>query len=110
MISAIPFFTKEPQIKNAAEDETVVLECEASGVPEPQIKWIHNGLPLTLSNQDSSYPRRKLTQNSITIERLTKNDTGNYGCNATNSIGYIYKDVYINVLGIYMYLCFSFVC
>ena len=26
--------------------------------------------------------------------------TGNYGCNASNSLGYVYKDVYVNVLSL----------
>lgn len=81
---------------NAAEDETVTFRCEASGVPEPEIKWIHNGRPIV---EAPNNPRRKVTPNSITIEKLTKKDTGNYGCNATNSLGYVYKDVYVNVLG-----------
>jgi len=79
------------------EGETAVIKCEASGNPQPSIKWIHNGRPL---NKASPNPRRSVTSNSITITSLTKNDTGNYGCNATNSIGYVYKDVYINVLGV----------
>lgn len=41
-----------------------------------------------------------MTSNSIILERLTKKDTGNYGCNATNSLGYVYKDVYVNVLAL----------
>uniref|UniRef100_A0ABD2WQQ1 Neuroglian n=1 Tax=Trichogramma kaykai TaxID=54128 RepID=A0ABD2WQQ1_9HYME len=92
-----PYFTVEPEIVNAAEDEKIEFKCEASGVPKPQIKWIHNGRPI----DESSYnDRRKVTPNSIIIERLHKNDTGNYGCNATNSIGYVYKDVYVNVLAL----------
>lgn len=31
---------------------------------------------------------------------MSKKDTGNYGCNATNSEGYVYKDVYVNVLAL----------
>ena len=85
-----------PQIVEGAEGENAVINCEASGNPEPTIKWIHNGRPLS---EASPNPRRSVTFNSITITSLTKNDTGNYGCNATNSIGYVYKDVYINVLG-----------
>lgn len=34
------------------------------------------------------------------IRKLKKKDTGNYGCNATNSLGYVYKDVYVNVLAL----------
>ncbi|CAB0005124.1 unnamed protein product [Nesidiocoris tenuis] len=96
-VLAAPYFTVEPEIVNAAEDETAELVCEASGDPEPQIKWIHNGLPISEAPLN---PRRKVTPNKIVIEKLTKKDTGNYGCNATNSIGYVYKDVYINVLAV----------
>lgn len=93
---AVPFFTVTPKIVEGAEGETAVIRCEASGNPEPTIKWIHNGRPLSEAPPNS---RRSVTSNTITITPLTKNDTGNYGCNATNSLGYVYKDVYINVLG-----------
>uniref|UniRef100_A0A0A9ZCK9 Neuroglian n=1 Tax=Lygus hesperus TaxID=30085 RepID=A0A0A9ZCK9_LYGHE len=96
-VLAAPYFTIEPEKVDAAEDETAEITCEASGDPEPQIKWIHNGLPI---GDAPVNPRRKVTPNKIIIEKLTKKDTGNYGCNATNSIGYVYKDVYINVLAV----------
>lgn len=97
MFIAIPFFTVTPKIVEGAEGETAVIRCEASGNPEPTIKWIHNGRPLSDAPPN---PRRSVTSNSITVTSLTKNDTGNYGCNATNIHGYVYKDVYINVLGV----------
>ncbi|XP_025407502.1 neuroglian-like [Sipha flava] len=96
-VMAVPFFTITPQIVEKAEGETAVINCEASGNPEPTIKWIHNGKPLSEASFNS---RRSVTSNSITITSLIKNDTGNYGCNATNSLGYVYKDVYINVLAL----------
>ncbi|XP_066590095.1 neuroglian isoform X2 [Prorops nasuta] len=96
-VLAVPYLTVEPENINAAEDETVEFRCEASGVPEPAIKWIHNGKPIAEAPPN---PRRKVTAHSIIIERLTKQDTGNYGCNATNSLGYVYKDVYVNVLAL----------
>ncbi|KAK6624567.1 hypothetical protein RUM44_011426 [Polyplax serrata] len=96
-VLAVPYFTIQPEIINAAEGETVEFRCEANGVPEPQIKWIHNGLPIAMAPPN---PRRKVTPNSIVIEKLDKLDTGNYGCNATNSLGYVYKDVYVNVLAL----------
>lgn len=92
---------------NAAEEETIYINCAASGLPEPQIKWIHNGKPISESPPN---PRRTVTPNMITIEKLQKKDTGNYGCNATNSLGYVYKDVFVNVLGKYeitYYYCMS---
>ncbi|XP_031336931.1 neuroglian isoform X2 [Photinus pyralis] len=96
-VLAVPYFTEEPEFITAADDETVEFRCAASGVPEPQIKWIHNGKPIAEAPPN---PRRRVGPNSIIIERVSKKDTGNYGCNATNSLGYIYKDVYINVLAL----------
>ncbi|XP_063975708.1 neuroglian-like isoform X2 [Diachasmimorpha longicaudata] len=96
-VVAVPYFTAEPEIHTAAEDETVEFRCEASGVPQPKIEWIHNGRPIT---EAPANPRRRVTETRIIIEGLTKKDTGNYGCNATNSLGYVYKDVYVNVLAL----------
>ncbi|KAJ8736017.1 hypothetical protein PYW08_006673 [Mythimna loreyi] len=94
IIEAAPFFTVEPEIQNLAEGETAEIKCEAAGTPVPKITWIHNGKPI---EQAEPNPRRQVTANTIVITNLVKKDTGNYGCNATSSIGYVYKDVYINV-------------
>lgn len=97
MVNAVPYFTIEPEMQTGAEDESVEFKCEASGVPEPVIKWVHNGKPIAESPPN---PRRIVSTNSIVINGLLKEDTGNYGCNATNSLGYVYKDVYLNVLAL----------
>lgn len=96
-VLSVPYFTEEPEIQEAAEAETVTFKCEAVGKPEPQIKWVFNGKPI---EEAPFNPRRKQVGNTIIIKDLVKNDTGNYGCNATNSIGYVYKDVYVNVLAL----------
>lgn len=96
-VLAAPYFTVEPEVYVGAEDEVAEFRCEANGSPSPEIKWIHNGKPL---EEAAVNPRRKVFPNRIVIERLQKSDTGNYGCNATNSIGYVYKDVYLNVLAL----------
>ena len=73
----------------------MTFECKADGVPTPILKWIHNGRPI---EETADNPNMYIEPNRIRITNLRKSDTGNYGCNATNSIGYVYKDVYINVL------------
>ncbi|XP_050313304.1 neuroglian isoform X2 [Anthonomus grandis grandis] len=93
-VLALPYFIEEPEVKIAAEDETVEFRCVAGGVPEPEIKWIYNGMPIEKAPKND---RRRIEHGRLIIERLTKNDTANYGCNATNSLGYVYKDVYVNV-------------
>ncbi|XP_037068395.1 neuroglian-like isoform X3 [Pollicipes pollicipes] len=94
-LESVPYFTKEPEVRNAAEGETVVFECAADAVPKPDLYWIYNGMPLDKAPPN---PRRTVTPNKITITNLQKSDTANYGCNATNNNGYVYKDVYVNVL------------
>ncbi|CAF4862044.1 unnamed protein product [Pieris macdunnoughi] len=96
-VEAAPFFIEEPQFQNLAEGETAIIHCKAGGTPEPSITWVHNGKPIEQAETNS---RRQVASNSILITDLVKKDTGNYGCNATNSNGYVYKDVYINVQSI----------
>ncbi|XP_066248839.1 neuroglian isoform X1 [Euwallacea similis] len=93
-VLAVPYFIEEPKVITAAEDETAEFRCQAGGVPEPEIKWIFNGRPI---EQAPKNDRRRIEQGRLIIERLVKSDTANYGCNATNSLGYVYKDVYVNV-------------
>jgi len=45
-----------------------------------------------------NFSSKNFTNNSVTLVHLTKLDTGNYGCNASSVNGYVYKDVFINVL------------
>ncbi|KAK7076289.1 ATP-dependent DNA helicase chl1, partial [Halocaridina rubra] len=96
-VEAIPYFEKEPEVENKAEGETAVFYCEASGRPPPKQYWIYNGMPIEEAPRN---PRRIVENNKIMIYNLTKADTGNYGCNATNEHGYVYKDVYVNVLAL----------
>lgn len=72
-IQAVPYFTVEPEIVNAAEDETAEFRCEATGVPKPNIIWIHNGKPI---DQSPNNPRRVVSSNRIQFTKLEKGDTG----------------------------------
>lgn len=93
---AIPFFEREPELQHKAEGETATFYCEAGGKPPPKKEWIYNGMPISEAPPNL---RREVYNDRITIYNLTKADTGNYGCNASNEHGYVYKDVYVNVLG-----------
>lgn len=94
-VNVPPYFTVEPKFINGTENDTVMIKCEAHGRPKPEIKWTFNGQSI---DQSLSSLHRKIEINSVTIESLRKNDSGNYGCNATNSVGYIYKDVYLQIV------------
>ncbi|KAF2896173.1 hypothetical protein ILUMI_10002 [Ignelater luminosus] len=92
---AAPYFVVEPESVNTTEHETVEFHCKADGFPEPQITWIYNGKPLEIASPNL---RRKIESNRVVIENLNKSDIGIYGCNASNLLGYVYKDVYVNLL------------
>ncbi|CAL4060819.1 unnamed protein product [Meganyctiphanes norvegica] len=96
-VEAVPYFITEPEIQNKAEGEVVEFHCETAGNPPPEQYWIFNGM---LLEKASHNPRRTVSNNKITIINLTKADTGNYGCNSSNTHGYVYKDVYVNVLAL----------
>ena len=69
----------------AAESEEVAFVCEADGYPTPKIQWIHNGVPIEKHTFGSK--NRMVSDNQIIITNLKESDTGNYGCNASNSLG-----------------------
>ena len=61
---------------------SAVLECEAYGEPEPTIIWYSKGR--TLKNTDKY---DELKNGSLVIRDLKAEDSGEYECTATNTLG-----------------------
>lgn len=95
VVQAAPYWVKAPNNTNAAEDEDVKFECQAYGVPDPQLQWFVNGKPIESVPPNN---RRKVEGNILTIRQLAKTDTAVYQCNASNVHGYAFRDFYLNVL------------
>jgi titin len=61
------------------------FQCQVTAEPEPSLAWFYNGQQLT------STPRIHLTfdktTTTLTITGATVEDTGEYLCKATNSLG-----------------------
>lgn len=66
------------------ENSTVIIDCPAIGVPEPEVMWFHDNQPV-----DVESPRFQLTSNSrqLQISSVQVPDTGIYICIATNEAG-----------------------
>lgn len=96
-VQAAPYWITSPNNTNAAEEEMVKFECNAKGIPEPELKWFINGIPIEDAEPN---PRRKIDGNIMTIENLEKTDTAVYQCNASNVHGYTFSDFYLNVLAL----------
>ena len=83
--AAAPSFIQAPKTELKSIGSRVELVCEAEGSPTPRISWTKNGEPVSSSN-------------SLVIPSLGKDDVANYACNASNSVGYEYKNVIVNIL------------
>ncbi|XP_073328259.1 immunoglobulin superfamily containing leucine-rich repeat protein 2 [Pagrus major] len=96
--------TYEPDIENAElfEGLMVILNCETTGSPEPQVRWEviagnQNYLfPLPSAGEMNDLPiNDKATNNrflifrngSLIIPRMSKKEDGNYSCSAVNDVG-----------------------
>ena len=84
-------FTDRPEITlyplnvTEAEGYNITLTCNAFGNPEPNVSWTVIGSHMDISNN----PRISFSQEKKTmiIMNVTRTDSGEYRCMATNSLG-----------------------
>ncbi|XP_029819877.1 hemicentin-1, partial [Manacus vitellinus] len=73
----------EAEELTALLDTSLNIECTASGTPPPQLHWLKNGLPLSVSSQI-----RLLSAGQVLrLARVQISDTGVYTCVASNRAG-----------------------
>ncbi|XP_016131468.1 protein sidekick-2-like [Sinocyclocheilus grahami] len=93
-----PQFVKEPDRHITAEMEKVVdIPCQARGVPQPDIVWYKDAVPIS----PAKTPRyRVLVGGSLQINGLLPDDTGMFQCFARNLAGEIQTNTYLAVTSI----------
>ena len=75
--------------------ESVTLECSATGHPVPRITWTKGDQ--TPVPED---PRVRVTPSGgLYIQNVAQEDSGEYACTASNSIGSIHATAFIIVQG-----------
>ncbi|XP_042145434.1 tyrosine-protein phosphatase Lar [Ixodes scapularis] len=78
-----PQFQLLPHMQAVERNRSALLPCQAEGDPEPWISWLHNEVPVNMSN-----PRYSLVSGgSLQISDAQEEDQGNYECIAENSVG-----------------------
>ena len=45
--TAAPYWLWKPESQDVAENETGTFHCRGEGIPEPTVKWLINGVPVT---------------------------------------------------------------
>ncbi|XP_036991059.2 vascular endothelial growth factor receptor kdr-like [Artibeus jamaicensis] len=71
----------------------ILLNCNVSGTPWPNIHWLKDGVPVLAASGIS------FENNSLIIERAKKEDEGIYQCKATNELGEVSTAALITVEG-----------
>ncbi|XP_039213555.1 hemicentin-1 isoform X2 [Crotalus tigris] len=82
-VYVLPAFTELPGDVALNKGEQLQLNCKATGVPVPNIKWIFNN-NIIPAQYDGVNGLSKLV-----IERVSKKDSGTYVCMAENLVGSI---------------------
>lgn len=85
-----PFWTKVPNNFDAITGQKVVLDCQAGGYPEPQIRWkkVHEGSSSKNKFKTiiSNHYIHILENGSLFFNEIKKSDQGKYICVATNGV------------------------
>ncbi|XP_071062530.1 receptor-type tyrosine-protein phosphatase S-like isoform X3 [Pseudochaenichthys georgianus] len=84
-----PSIDMGPQLKVVERTRTATMLCAASGIPDPEISWFKDFLPV---DPFSSQGRiKQLRSGALQIENSEETDQGKYECVATNSQGVRYS-------------------
>ncbi|XP_029473326.1 LOW QUALITY PROTEIN: hemicentin-1 [Rhinatrema bivittatum] len=87
-----PTITVEPVEEIIDAGTTVVIHCQAEGEPPPTIEWSRQGRPIFSSDRITI-----LSNNSLRIASVQKEDTSEYECVARNLMGSVLVKVPVTV-------------
>ncbi|XP_041856289.1 hemicentin-1 [Melanotaenia boesemani] len=75
----------QPSDVGAPMGEELTLECRASGIPQPRLSWLKDGL--SLEGSDTRHISVTPDGSTLTLLRLSPEDSGTYTCLAVSSAG-----------------------
>ncbi|XP_078352640.1 hemicentin-1-like isoform X3 [Oculina patagonica] len=80
-----PKITAQPEDTSQPEGDNVTLSCNADGSPVPTISWTRNRSPINTS--DNSRISFSEDKKQLTITNVSRTDSGEYRCKASNNLG-----------------------
>ena len=83
-----PEFSVHPQNATQIEGDNVTFTCNATGNPAPTFRWTKIGSVLTTDSRISLLSDGK----HLTITNVTREDSGQYVCEATNNVTTVSSD------------------
>ena len=89
--AGVPRLVEHPADVVVARDEPATLRCEAAGQPEPEIRWIKDGVEVRTAPSDPASHRVLLPSGALfflkAVQNKKEDDRGTYWCVATNNDG-----------------------
>ena len=83
-----PEFSVHPQNATKIEEDNVTFTCNATGNPAPTFRWTKIGSVLRTGSRISLSSDGK----QLTITNVTREDSGQYVCEATNNVTTVPSD------------------
>ncbi|XP_047345008.1 protogenin-like isoform X2 [Vespa velutina] len=84
-----PSFLKTPMNQVCPNGRTARFECQAQGLPVPQIYWLKDSLNITVNGRRTTYIK-EFNKMELAISATVPSDSGLYQCVAVNSAGEIW--------------------
>ena len=85
MVAQSPFINRHPRPMSVMEVDPILLRCDATGIPTPDIFWQFDGN--TLGPSDGAIIERTGDTSRLSIFNTTTANTGLYTCVARNIAG-----------------------
>ena len=87
-----PFFVNKPKSMSVVAGDDVLIECQASGDPHPDIVW-------TREDKDIDISKIKIIHGKgLRLDNIHPSDEGTYICTAKNIVGVVSSSAKIKVL------------
>ena len=103
LISVSPKIIREGSTEQVIlKGQEVVLGCENTGFPAPDVEWIKDENPITVFNGDTGLEFQGT--GSLRIPHARISDSGRYVCIVSNDAGIETRDFSLTVQGEYVYL------
>ncbi|XP_065292521.2 cell adhesion molecule Dscam1-like isoform X2 [Dermacentor albipictus] len=91
LVKVPPSWTMEPNDTTAVSGRSVYIDCQASGVPQPHIRWKSAAEPESPASQFRTIISNShihiLVNGTLSIRSVEPGDAGLYLCEASNGVG-----------------------
>ena len=78
-------------------DRSIVIDCPATGVPQPDITWLKDGQRLSTNQNDDI--RVVSRGQRLEVNNADLSDAGRYTCIANNAAGFMERNFQLHVWG-----------